>query len=174
MSLQDLSAILKIMTDKPTWEGYRQYCHLVELWQQVVSPAIAEQTRVLSLSHGVLWVATPSAVWAQNLMLQRQDLLAKLQGLGAQVADIRFSSANWYKGKSVQQLREDTGGHPSHVGEITEGIKGAGFAAWVEQMRRLQEVLPSCPVCAAPTPVGELERWGVCRLCVNQGLDKDT
>jgi predicted nucleic acid-binding Zn ribbon protein len=96
MSFQSLDDIFRVITEKPEWELYRQYCHLVNGWHQVVADNVSRQTRVLYISRRVLWVATSSAVWAQNLMMQRYELLKKLNPLLPEpLIDIRFSSAHW-------------------------------------------------------------------------------
>ncbi|NER00047.1 MAG: DUF721 domain-containing protein [Cyanothece sp. SIO2G6] len=39
------------------------------------------------------------------------------------------------------------------------------FHNWAVQIQARSQHLPRCPSCSSPTPIGELERWGVCSLC---------
>ena len=51
---------------------------LVAGWNDVVGPKLAAKTEALSVRDGVLTVAVPDAVWRQELQLQKQQLIAKL------------------------------------------------------------------------------------------------
>ncbi|MEM9220073.1 MAG: DUF721 domain-containing protein [Cyanobacteria bacterium P01_F01_bin.150] len=42
------------------------------------------------------------------------------------------------------------------------------FHDWAAKIQKRSQRLPKCPRCHAPTPVGELQRWSVCSLCVSQ------
>ena len=98
MTFQSLNHILATIAKQPNWEKQRQYHHLVQCWQEVVNDKVAQHTRLLYLQRQVLWVATSSSVWAQNLALQRYSLLKKLtQLLDEPIIDIRFSPARWYQ-----------------------------------------------------------------------------
>jgi predicted nucleic acid-binding Zn ribbon protein len=174
MSFQSLDDIFRVITEKPEWELYRQHCHLVNSWHQVVNDNISRQTRVLYISRRVLWVATSSAVWAQNLMMQRHELLKKLNPLLPEpLIDIRFSSAHWHNLKELPTAETVSGqnftGHPSDISDLiypaVDAPSADAFRAWIAQRRWYLENLPICPQCLAPTPKGELARWSVCVIC---------
>jgi predicted nucleic acid-binding Zn ribbon protein len=184
MSLDSFAEILKSVTQQPNWETYRQYCHLVECWRSSVSPQVSCNTRPLAISRQVLWVATSSAAWAQNLSLQRYSLLKKLNPLLAEpIVEIRFSSALWHnsppKGSvmgTVEPISKQQ--HPSYIREgssvdaddasSNNDRPGTSFDRWIERIRLRVQNLPSCPRCHAPTPSGELERWNCCAVCANR------
>lgn len=42
------------------------------------------------------------------------------------------------------------------------------FHDWAAKIQMRSQRLPKCPRCDSPTPIGELQRWSVCSLCVSQ------
>jgi predicted nucleic acid-binding Zn ribbon protein len=64
----------------------------VNLWPIAVGKKIAENTTVQNVEHGTLLVHAASPVWAQELQLQKKDILSKLnKTLGKKtIKDIRF------------------------------------------------------------------------------------
>lgn len=183
MSFKSVDEILKIVTSGQGWETYQQYCHLLECWRSLVSPQVFAHTRPVSISRQVLWVATSSAVWAQNMSLQRYSLLKKLNPmLDEPLNDLRFSSALWHnvpQGSTEGTPQEGvTQQHPSEIPvDLISHEKDASsnneqsstsFDRWIEKMRIRGQNLPSCPLCHAPTPPGELQRWSCCAFCANR------
>jgi predicted nucleic acid-binding Zn ribbon protein len=56
----------------------------IELWPEVVGPAIADQTRAAGIREGVMFVDVASNVWLQELGLLRDGILERLNArLGA-------------------------------------------------------------------------------------------
>jgi len=51
---------------------------LVAGWNDVVGPKLAAKSEALSVHDGILTVAVPDAAWRQELQLQKQQLIAKL------------------------------------------------------------------------------------------------
>jgi predicted nucleic acid-binding Zn ribbon protein len=175
MSFDSLDRILEALEKQPGWEAHRQYRHLLQCWETVVAPKTLKQTRPLYVSRDVLFVATASAVWAQNLSLQRYSLLKKLNVLLPKpLVDIRFSSAQWYNVKPAasQATQEE------HPGAIASGpslplpnknlTPQEAFQRWAEVIKARSQYLPVCPCCQCPTPPGELERWTVCSHCASK------
>ncbi len=62
------------------------------IWAQLVGPALAEQTRVASLSRGVLEVVVSGSVVLQELSFRKGQLLQGMQAQvpGDAIRDIRF------------------------------------------------------------------------------------
>jgi len=62
-------------------------------WPQVVGPEIAERTEPQVIRGTVLWIAVSDSVWMQQLHLQKQALLerinANIRG-SEKISDIRF------------------------------------------------------------------------------------
>ena len=72
-------------------KGGRQQ-QAVNLWPIAVGKKIAENTTVQNVEHGTLIVHATSPVWAQELQLQKKEILSKLNKiLGKKTnKDIRF------------------------------------------------------------------------------------
>jgi predicted nucleic acid-binding Zn ribbon protein len=184
MSFQSLRHVLgNLETRCPPQE--RQLQQIRQHWGEVVGAVVAAQSRPFALQRDVLQVATASSAWAQNLVFERQRILAKLNTLlGLSVVDIRFSTAHWKRSQKPQmaigseqqvKLWQE---HPSSAGEQlrlpklppvqdpTDPLQA--FQRWAILMRSRSHQLPLCPQCQCPTPAGELARWRVCALCVTK------
>jgi len=91
MGLASLGRILERLDTSPTWEQCRQWRELLRVWGELVGPTVRHQTEPLHIRRGVLYVATRSPVWAQNLAFERHRLLQRLNPLLPQpLKDIRF------------------------------------------------------------------------------------
>ena len=70
------------------------------VWKAVVSPVIANASRAVSVTNGILTVAVRSSAWANELSMQKVDLIARvnqyLNGSSRKsVTDIRFVNQPW-------------------------------------------------------------------------------
>ena len=182
MSFKSLNHILGALENQAGWQGLQEFRRLQECWSGVVPQAAMSHTRPVSISRGVLWVATSSSAWAQTLSFQRHSMLKKLNAqLSSPLVDIRFSTAQWQNdSRSSNSFDSDPESlfcseHPSHVVDAgflptasnTPARKDPhlAFQNWAEAVQRRSQLLPLCPQCQCPTPVGELQRWDVCALC---------
>lgn len=141
MSFRALPEIIQILETQPEWESLRIYRCLQDSWTRVVDPVAAQHSRPVSLTRGILWVATANSVWAQTLTLGRYQILTRLKELvNEPLKDIRFSTLNWRQTEKAPQQQVES---PS-----------------------LKAAIVSCPRCHCPTPVFEIERWSVCAFCI--------
>jgi predicted nucleic acid-binding Zn ribbon protein len=178
---KSLNDILGVLENQSQWREYKQFQHLLKCWTDVVGATVAQQTRPYSISKDVLYVATSSSVWAQELKFKRRFILKKLNAqLLSPVVDIHFSTAQWQKDAALgnSASKPEPGfwqEHPSHVDEDTS-VSPIGqrafpkepqstFQRWAELMQARSLCLPLCPQCQCPTPPGELQRWHLCGLC---------
>ncbi|TAF08171.1 MAG: DUF721 domain-containing protein [Nostocales cyanobacterium] len=188
MSLKSVNNILDILKLEAKWQE-QPFQRLLKCWQEVVGAKVAAQTRPLSIQRDVLWVATASAAWAQNLTFGRKTILFKLNqqlnpNLPTPLIDIRFSTAEWKHSPlpNDQQPTISPQAHPSYLGEsisesevnpTAENARTA-FENWARTRQERSQNLPLCPQCQCPSPPGELQRWGVCSPCaakfVNKGI----
>lgn len=182
MPFKSLNQVLKSLEQQYTSPEQQRLLKIRSRWVEIVGPVVAAQTRPLGIQKGVLRVATASAAWAQNLVFERQRILAKLNGaLALQLLDIRFSTAQWQEGSrsasfpGAEEQAALWGNHPSRLTAPTHlPIAPADsepvdplqvFQTWKTTMRSQMQSLPLCPQCHCPTPPGELDRWQVCGLC---------
>jgi predicted nucleic acid-binding Zn ribbon protein len=176
MSLKSVNDILGVLEIQTKFEE-QPFQRLLQCWSEVVGSVIASHARPLSIQRDVLWVATSSAAWAQNLTFERQRLLLKLnQKLDTTLVDIRFSTAGWQRPKDSPKHSETAlpQNHPSYLGSslnIPRNVTpppnnpNAAFGDWAKSIQARSRNLPLCPMCQCPTPGGELQRWNVCALC---------
>ncbi len=177
--LKSLNHILAAVENQPQWQGPQEFQRLLKVWPQVVGAAVADQTRPFSLSRDVLYVATSSSVWAQELKFRRRSILKKLNTLlSMPLTDIHFSTTQWQKDTSAETWGANSATlwqeHPSLVVDTPapEMIESplpqdahSTFQSWAMAMQARSLSLPLCPQCDCPTPPGELQRWSMCGLC---------
>lgn len=198
MSLKPVSEILGILQIESRCQE-DPLLKLVNFWQEVVGVKVARETRPLSIRRHVLWVATSSTAWSQNLTFGRYAILLKLNQRLNQLqipalTDIRFSTAQW--NEIAQNQTQETFScqkhpqkHPSYLGEstnlkhtsqITQPVVSVKmvFENWSRTKQVQDRHLPLCPQCHCPSPPGELERWSICSPCaakvMNQNLRTDS
>ncbi|MFS8857384.1 DciA family protein [Synechococcus sp. H55.7] len=191
--LRRLDEALGSFGSHPCWAELKQMQLLRQLWPEVVGEAVAAQTHPLNVRRQVLQVATSTPSWAQNLTLQRQLILRKLNSrLHPPLSDIRFSPGAWHEGSNPvaphpdAELTSKFYGPPrlaAQDGQRPRSCRNAppkqpisdpkvAFERWarVVKQRQTQQNLLPCPTCGCPTPAAELERWFVCGFCHRQSL----
>ncbi|AOW99895.1 hypothetical protein BJP34_10915 [Moorena producens PAL-8-15-08-1] len=96
--LKSLNQILDRITNQPEWEGIQRLSYLIKSWSEIVGMNIANHTRPYAISRDILYVATSSSVWAQELKFKRRMLLKRLNASWSEpLVDIHFSPAQWRK-----------------------------------------------------------------------------
>ncbi len=185
MSFKSLNHILVVLENQTEFQGLQEFRHLLACWSEVVQPSVISHTQPISISRGVVWVATSSSSWANTLSFQRRVILKKLNALMPNpLVDIRFSTAQWQNNSShtgdlaSEQQSVSWQEHPSRVVEVaslppvSQMIEmkdpDAAFQHWAEVVKTRSQHLPLCPQCQCPTPSGELDRWDVCAICIAQ------
>lgn len=167
-----LKKILPALERQPGWEEYLKYRQVLKFWQKTVASATAQHARPIYFKKDILWVATSSSVWAQELSFQRYSLLKTLNSkLAFVIKDLRFSTALWQKttnehnevAKSSLKLfqpsdREIINNTPSQEPQVA-------VREWLKFIQARSEFLPLCPHCSVPTPEAELQRWQQCYHC---------
>ena len=184
---QSLNQILDCLQVQLLTPEQQQFQSILDVWATVVGQRACAHTRPISVSRGVLRVATSSATWSQQLTFGRSQMLRRLnQRLSNPLNDIKFSTALWHCQSDLSTSDDDLGDesqhHPSSVPNIvpastptvsTPGSSTAvtpetAFQNWSEMIQRRSQSLPECPCCHCPAPTGELQRWSVCAMCFSQ------
>lgn len=176
MSFKPLQKIINKLQQQPEWENQRVYQDIVSCWSQIVTGEAAKHSRPVNLARQTLWVATANSVWAQSLSWQKLSILKNLETIAPhRVGKIYFSSAHWGKRGVSVASETDQSRHPSALGPLTWEIPSnpptnpeAALASWKAKIEKRNKNLPLCPSCQAPTPPGEINRWGVCAYCVSK------
>lgn len=197
MHFDSVEQILQKLEQQPGWEKFREYRQLLKCWTNTVDLNTAKHTRPLYISRQVLWVATSSAVRAQELSFQRYSLLKRLnQQLTFKLRDLRFSSCQWHQYEARSQdrsshtsqqslfksdrqktptavnhplvLQELQKSHGSSLKHSSPADAKSAVQKCLETLKQRQQFSAICPLCDAPTPQGELNRWNSCYLCTAQ------
>lgn len=182
MALNSIEQLVSAFQQRQQSHPRNDFQRVLVCWAEMVGPLVAAKTRPLQLQNNILWVAVPTAIWAQNLSFERHLMLQKLNPqLNHPLRDIRFSTARWSgdrpnaTGLELDYQQQVWEQHPSRLPD-TPAPLASGLLLSAEQqfrqytLRRQQQTrqLPLCNTCHGPTPPGELERWGCCALCVRQ------
>lgn len=178
MFLNPLDRILKRVIQQPEWDKYREYYQIVNCWQQVVNKQVFKHTRPLYVDRQTLYVATSSAVWAQELALQRYSLIKKLNArLDFTIKDIRFSPARWenkpkkevievpLQEVDLKKLRAEKARKNLEQTE-TKTDANTAIQSWLENIKKSSQNSATCPQCQSVTFQTEIERWQMCRYCI--------
>lgn len=190
MPFESLNHILSGWQEQPEFQEFQEFQRLLICWREVVKPALHSHTRPVSVSRGILSVATSSSALVQDLMFQRSQILNALNTcLSNPLIDIRFSTAQWQshssRGKESDESEESVliSEHPSFVAQpaslpVESPIQESNdplnvFQTWAEKVKARSQHLPLCPQCQSPTPTGELHRWGICAICATKGFRFD-
>lgn len=110
---KSLHHILDVIENQPGWETQQQFRLILAQWSGVVGATVAAHTRPTGIDRSVLWVATSSPIWAQELTFKRHLILSKLSeklkdllgnsmdpkstqsNQSINIKNIRFSSGQW-------------------------------------------------------------------------------
>ncbi|MBE9240138.1 DUF721 domain-containing protein [Synechocystis salina] len=174
MGLNNLDHLLGHLRRSPGWEQLRRYQLVKEAWQKVIDPRLQDCTKPLGIQRSVLTVAVISPALAQNLQLQRINLLAKLnRELTEPLEDLRFSPLHWHQqhsGKLPEASAPMPRPAPPPPGDRREKVTSAAEALekWLTTLKERAEVLQSCPQCGSAVNPGEIERWGCCSVCATK------
>jgi predicted nucleic acid-binding Zn ribbon protein len=174
MSFQPLQQLLGSLENQIKRPEEKQLQQVIRKWAEVVGAIVSQQTRPIAIQRGTLKVATSNAVWSQNLVFERQRILEKLNAiLSTPISDIRFSTTDWHKVDFVEDATEIWAEHPSRVEPVLFKLDKAetpeaAFQNWLAVVQHRSDRLPLCPQCQCPTPIGELDRWSICALCVSK------
>ncbi len=92
------SVVEKMLRTYNLWQGYQQHL-LIESWDEIVGPDLAEVTRADSISKGVLRVSVKDSVWAYHLSMLKPRLIKKLNDYagGRLVKDLFFKIESFEK-----------------------------------------------------------------------------
>ncbi|MDJ0600900.1 MAG: DUF721 domain-containing protein [Crocosphaera sp.] len=181
MTLTSVDHLLQVITQRPQWDEYHRYVEICAIWSTIVPEKAVSHSKPLYVQRDMLWIATSSSVWAQQLSFQSHSLLKQLNHYlsHSPLHKLRFSPAQWHSHQDPKQpLPVEEGqpffSHPDMVPSIEKSTQPTtetpeeAFQQWTEAIAHHLNTLPLCPQCHCPTPFLELERWSKCYLCITQ------
>ncbi len=153
------------------------------LWPKIVGD-VSKYAKPRRIQGDVLYVATASSVWSQELHFMRESIIAQVnQALGGeQIKEVRFSEHMWdapgdedraEEGFEARSDVDGTGGGEVLTSEAAAGIQdqvlSRAFRRMERAMSRRRSVLTAkgykiCPVCGCPYP----KRKTACPACANR------
>lgn len=176
MALYSIDKLLNQILSQPQWEKQRRYHELTKFWYQVINHRVAQHTRPVSLRDEILFIATSSSSWSQDLNLQRRSLIIKInRRIESPIKDLHFAPVKWYQNQPISVDEEDDNKkHPSTIfPEFSFNLLPAdnpqeALEKWLEIIKKRATTWEICPRCQTNCPEGELKRWGICAVCFQQ------
>ena len=132
------------------WMQRLPLARLSQAWPQLVGPSLACHSRPQALQGRVLTVAVDGIEWIPALNYSRHQLLGRLRAAGFAVTTLRL------------QRRARAPMAPLDQDVVQQ--------SWRDHPSRVHGGKEPCGICAAPTPAGELSRWGRCAFCHRETL----
>ena len=180
MGLNGIQSLFRHLQRQPGWEALRRYQVVQGVWEKVIDPLLLSQTRPLGIQRQVLTIAVSSPALAQNLQLQRVNLLKNLNEQLSQqseevLLDLRFSALHWHQRRSpvtLQPLNNPAtlpepvvppSPHQTPPKNVDEAL-----TRWLHTLERRSPLLEECPQCHSPVSAAELKRWSSCGACARQ------
>jgi hypothetical protein len=72
-------------------DKYRSFIHIYLSWSKIVGEILASQSHPVKVENGVLYVAVQNNTWMQELILIKDDIIAKYKSIyEEEIADIVF------------------------------------------------------------------------------------
>jgi predicted nucleic acid-binding Zn ribbon protein len=160
----------------PAWQKPQHLLKVLEVWTEVCGSQVAHHAQPQRLTNHVLSVATSSAVWAQELTMQRLQLCQKLLAHHPTLPlkEIRFSPTGWRDKNTPLPERAPA---PPFAEATTKHFDWPSTDDPQERLRQVEQVLqwrlqknPTCPRCRAKAHPASLQRWGYCLECRRKEL----
>lgn len=91
MTLNPVSIYGKRLALKLGGEKHRVFITLYQGWKDLVGELLAQKSHPFRFKDGVLWVAVQNNSWQQELILRKQEIIAKCASLcGEDITDLMF------------------------------------------------------------------------------------
>lgn len=155
-----LHHILDVIENQPGWLTQQQFRLILRQWTEVVGKDVAAHTRPTGIDRQILWVATSSPVWAQELSYKRQMILRKLSHLLTQkfgtpaqgtLNDIKFSPKYWqHPNFNTKNPEPNLAQHPSYLPPLPESFSPDSPPDLA------QNLSPNLPISLSPDLLSEL------------------
>ena len=90
--MQHIGKALQVFIKNSGLEKVLDQQNLIDVWDEVVGEKISKNAKAKSIEYGVLKVETASSTWKQELHLQKNDIVKKLNKKIQKeiIKDIRF------------------------------------------------------------------------------------
>ena len=172
MAFNSLEQLLNSILSQPQWQKQKRFYELKKYWYEIINHKIAQHTRPVSLKNEVFYIATSNSVWAQELSLQRHNLLRKLNHrLPKPIKNLHFASVQWHSNQQISTSEDNIiKNHPSSITLPSSTIDQVdtpqeALQQWFQEIKNRSSDWQPCPRCQTLSPTGELKRWNLCAIC---------
>ena len=131
---------------RKSWSDFDKLLNLSNDWPNVVGKELAKECQPLKIENNVLTIVANHPQWRQALIYNKHKLKDTILILGIKLKNIRI----------VQHYQDE-----SNKDKISNNK-----LIWENHPSRIKnQQIQNCRVCARPTPIREIERWGKCTFC---------
>ena len=78
MKAKLIKDILKDILEGNDFNEINKIINLEKKWKNIVGPTIFQNTEIIKIKNGILTLKTSTPIWRNELSLQKQGLLAKI------------------------------------------------------------------------------------------------
>ncbi|MEM9117634.1 MAG: DUF721 domain-containing protein [Cyanobacteria bacterium P01_F01_bin.56] len=176
--MQSIQTLMQTLERSPQWQANASLRRILARWPQLVGDAVAQHSRPTKIHRHVLQVSVSSAAWSQTLTFERSRILQKLHEslpeTQTTIQDLRFAAANWSQTsqRAAPTARPTLAEHPSWAAGPPTSTPGlpptasGAFQQWADRKRTQLASQSLCPRCGSPCPSQEVNRWGICAICI--------
>ncbi len=178
--MQSIQTLMQTLEDSPQWRENAGLRRVLAQWPRLVGEAVAQHSRPTKIYRQVLQVSVSSSAWSQTLTFERSRILQKLHttlpDTHTTIQDLRFATADWQRlvQRSHPTQTLSLNQHPSWAGNVKSlrhtsprSAKSA-FQQWAQLKQTQLASQSQCPRCQTPCPTQEIQRWGICSVCMAQ------
>ena len=131
---------------RKSWSDFDKLLNLSNDWAKVVGKELAKECQPLKIENNILTIVANHPQWRQALIYNKHKLKDTILILGIKLKNIRI----------VQHYQDE-----SNKDKISNNK-----LIWENHPSRIKnQQIQNCRVCARPTPIREIERWGKCTFC---------
>ncbi len=117
-----------------------------ENWKDLVGLELFQECKPLNIEKKILTIAVNQPQWRQALIYNKHKLKERIERIGITLNEIKIIQNYELKNKKIKAFNSKIvwAKHPSRINKNN---------------------MITCKLCNAPTPEGEIKRWGKCSFC---------
>ena len=131
---------------KKSWEELDSFYKIKEEWKDLIGSELFQECKPLNIEKKILTIAVNHPQWRQALIYNKHKLKDKFKEIGITLNEIKIIQNYELNNKNITatNAKKIWANHPSRIHKNNMSI---------------------CKLCNAPTPKGEIKRWGKCSFC---------
>ncbi len=131
---------------KKSWGNLEKLSKINENWKNLIGSELFQECKPLNIENKILTIAVNHPQWRQALIYNKHKLKERIEEIGITLTEIKIMQNYEIKNKNIKAANAKIvwANHPSRIHQNNMCI---------------------CTLCNAPTPEGEIKRWGKCSFC---------